>query len=481
MTESYYTPESKYLVYAYDSFYQFYYLTFRSYTKLEKGQENEFIETMLEFKKFHVDRKKKPDPYAGGELNNIMNVSNLDWDILWNRFNIQEYRGPLRDLMKQLLRFINWETFTRKVNKSNDLVLVYQYYAHYCYIHGINDKKRVEAYRKYLYETLRRMKKTPEEALCKMIEDYGNIFERGYEPNSLENTLQKSKKAVFNFLLEEADINEEVTYKGKKVILQNLLLYRILRCGDIPEWTIGEDNPNAKARLYLDDGQSNRLRVLFSKSENYTFSGEPLNSDFDEYDRATLNIMMNRINDTFNIFNDYRYRLYDDNQLNTLLETGMYTTDKAPFVDRFATIVRFLVANRNKNCRKSESYRDEFIEFIYNQRIKVISYGTLMSLRTFLDEDEFNNYVKHIVDSNIPIYFGDTLTLSDTDENSRIDAKIVNPMYAYQHNKHVIRTLENAEEADLSVTEQMVLSKIKEELSKYTSSNKLFKKQKMSS
>ena len=98
-----------------------------------------------------------------------------------------------------------------------------------------------------------------------------------------------------------------------------------------------------------------------------------------------------------------------------------------------------------------------------------------------ITKEEFTKYLKYVIDSGITIYFGDYLALSDNDENERNEAlEVDHSIYAYQHNKHVIRTLENVKEADLSVTEQMQLQIIQENLSKYTNGDKIYTKQKMS-
>ena len=51
MARGNYTPKSKYLIVYHNSFYDFYYLSFRPYVKFVKGQEDEFIEMMQEYKK----------------------------------------------------------------------------------------------------------------------------------------------------------------------------------------------------------------------------------------------------------------------------------------------------------------------------------------------------------------------------------------------------------------------------------------------
>lgn len=407
--------KSKYLMVAYQSFYGFHYLTFKPYISFEKGQEKEFMETIIEFRDYCKQDGGHADARAEDELKGIMDISTLNWDEIWEKTKIEDYCGPLKAYIERLLYFVDWETFKKKVNQSNDYVIVRRLYYLYCYANKISDEKENANYEEYLTAFLERTKKTPEGILCKMICDFENSFERGHGVDTVESYYYKAKRKVFTTLIRRANLDTIVQFGDKKISLKNLLFYRILKRGDVSTWLGDSDDPNRKEPSFKVDNKE-LLNVLLSACSDFIFSGEPLDNSFDDYDRATLTYMMGNIEGALKIFDKEEYPVYDQNQLNSLLETGIYQTNNSPFVDRFATMVKFICVDNPKAIMKNGATRPEFMDFIYSSKVRVISYATLMILKNYLSEEEFNDYLTHINDEGIHLYFGNYLGLS-SDEN----------------------------------------------------------------
>lgn len=446
MARGNYTPKSKYLIVYHNSFYDFYYLSFRPYAKFVKGQEEEFIETMQEYKKYYGENGGHADIEAVQELKSLMKYSTLDWNKIWKKVKLSDYCGPLREFIEELSYYIDWETFKNKVNQSNNLVLVERLYHYYCWCNDIKGKTKDRAYNAYLVNALSKMKKTPEDALCDMIDDYDDSFERGWGPDTVETALQKSKYRLFRKLIQMSNLDTlvDLPNETKKVPLKNLLFYRILRYGAVSEWKSDCDRYNNEPNLKVDHEE--HLKNLFKACDDLIFTGEPLNEEFDEYDRATLNIMMNNIDEAYEIFESKDYPLYDQEQISDLLEIGICQDYEPPFVDRFANIIRFLYLKDAKSLLPNGHNHDVFRYFIYNDKVKAISYPTLMLIKAHLTEREYTVYLKHIHDSNITIYLGDYLGL---------------------HNGP-IRCINNAKYSVTNPFETVELNSVQEELKKYT-------------
>lgn len=439
MNKSNYRPKSKYLRNAYDSFYGYHYLTFQPYMLFKEGQEDEFLETINEFKNYYSDTGNA-DPVAEDALESIMQSSKLDWEKIWEKIDVKDYCGPLEKLFWQITHYISWNSFREKVSQCDDLVLVQILYQTFFRDRNVTSQVKNKEYVHYLKNTLNRMNKTPEDALMDLLEKYSDNFEHGYQPDTINDQLQKSKEQLFRILLQITNLNTKVEYCGKRTTIKNLLFYLILECGKISSWTRDGDYFE---KPYLKVGHENQLKLLFNNCRNLTFKGYPINKDFDEYDRITLNIMMGELDKAFDIFNNNNgYKLYQSNQLTSLLETGMYHTDKTPFTDQFARIVRFIYLKQSKSAMEIGSLRNNFLEFIYSPRIKVISHATLNLLKTYLTEEEYASYLEWINDNNIPIYFGDYLGISN----------------------HMVRTIDNALNSDISIFERYELNTILDEL-----------------
>ena len=438
MAKNNYEPKSKYLMMAYQSFYGYHYLTFKDYIKFSKGQEKEFMETMIEFRDGCKKDGGHADCRAEDELKYIMKSSSLNWNKVWNQADIEDYCGPLEAFIDKLLCFIDWETFKAKVNKSDNYVLVKRLYQLYCWHHGIKDNIEYKAYNAYLDETLKRTKKTPEGELRKMIDDFTETFERGHGVDTVETYLQRCKIKIFAILMKKANLDTIVQYDKKKVTLKNLLFYRILKWGNVTSW-LGDSDDVMRDGACLKVDHESELNVLFKNCDDFIFQGEPLNSDFDEYDRVTLNFMMKNNEEAFEVFEDRNYPIYDQEQLETLLNTGVYETNNSPFVDRFARLIRFIGTRKPNAFMKNGAERMEFIDFIYSLKVKVISYATLMIIKYFLDKREFSKFIRHLNNEEIQIYFGDSLGLHEDKSkirtyNSALNSNDLTPIEKYEVN-----------------------------------------------
>ena len=254
-----------------------------------------------------------------------------------------------------------------------------------------------------------------------MINDFENSFERGHGVDTTESYIYKSKYEVFKILIHLANLDTIIQYDKQKVSLKNLLFFRILKRG-----YLNNNDREEKPSFEVDNKES--LKVLFNACDDLVFSGEPLDSSskdygsFEYYDRATLTYMMKDIEGALELFDKEEYPLYDQNQLNSLLETGVCPTNNSPFIDRFATMLKFICINNPKAVMKNGAIRPEFMDFIYSSKIRVISYATLMIIKNYLNEREFNAYLAHINDEGIHLYFGDYLGLSNSDVSTNLPA-----------------------------------------------------------
>lgn len=449
--------KSEYLMLAYQNFWGYSYLTFKDYIKFKKGQEQTFMDTMIEFRNYCKEHGGHADSRAEDELKYIMKSSTLNWKKVWEQVDIEDYCGPLEAFIEELLRYINWETFRTKVNKSDNYALVKRLYHLYCWHHSIKDSIEDKAFNQYLDETLKRTNRTPEGELRKMIDDFTETFERGHGVDTVETYLQRCKIKIFAILMGKANLNTLVEYNKEKVTLKNLLFYRILKWGDVTNWLGDTDNIMRGNNACLKVDHEKELNVLFNNCDDFIFEGKPLNNDFDEFDRSTLNFMMKNYEESFDIFENKNYQIYDQNQIETLLDTGVYKTNNSPFVDRFARLVRFIGTRNPNTFKKNGAERMEFIDFIYSSKVKVISYATLMIIKSFLDKREFASYIKHLNNEGIEIYFGDSLGLHE--------------------DKSIIRTYNSALNSDeLTPIEKYEVNSIKMLLDSFKRNNKVYKK-----
>ena len=492
--------KSKYLVENWIRSDNYFLFTFKPYVTFEKGQENEFIEAIYELRDYYK-KSGHMDLRVNDTLKYIMKISDLDWNMIWQKTNIDEYFGPLDEYIACLLNHIEWKTFKDKVNQSNNYIVVHILYHLYCRDNEISSKKEHAAYEEYLTIFFERTKKTPESILFKMIIDYTNSFERRHDVGSY---FYDSKYEIFKMLILRSNLDTIIQFENKNVSLKNLLFYRILKHGSVSDWLGDSDDPSrADPCLKVDNKKS--LNVLFSACNDFIFSGEPLNSDFNDYDRATLTYMTKYIEDALEIFDNKEYPIYDQNQLNSLLETGIYQANNSPFIDRFATMVKFICIDNPKAILENGATRPEFMEFIYSPKIRIISYATLMIIKNYLSEKEFNDYLKYINTFEIQIYFGDYLGLhSDSQTTSDcVTSPVLSPTYisklgtsiidgvkntsplstnVYFKNYHslfdnqsVIMTLNYATHANLNFMDQAKLDAIMKELNIHTS-GEVFKK-----
>ncbi len=457
MAKTDYKLKSEYLMVAYQGFWGYHYLTFKDYITFSKGQEKTFMDTIIEFRDYCKQDGGHADSRAEDELKYIMKYSTLNWNKIWEQTDIEDYCGPLEAFIEELLRFIDWKTFKTKVNKSDNYVLVKRLYYLYSCCHDIKDSIEDKAFNQYLDETLKRTNRTPEGELRKMIDDFTEIFERGHGVDTVETYLQECKIKIFAILMKKANLNTLVEYDKEKVTLKNLLFYRILKWGEVTDWLGDPDNIMRRDGPCLKVDHEKELNVLFNNCNDFIFEGKPLDNKFDEFDRSTLNFMMKNYEKSFDVFENKDYQLYDQNQIETLLDTGVYETNNSPFVDKFARLVRF-IGTRNPNAfKKNGAERMEFIDFIYSSKVKVISYATLMIIKSFLDKREFASYIKHLNNEGIEIYFGDSLGLHE--------------------DKSKIRTYTSALDSDeLTPIEKYEVYTIKTLLDSFKRNNKVYKK-----
>ena len=451
--------KSQYLMLARQAFYGYNYLTFKSYIKFSKGQEEVFMDTIIEFKDYCKQHGGNADARAEDELKYIMENSEIDWNKIWEETDIEDYCGPLEAFIEKILCFIDWKTFQAKVNKSDNYVLVKRLYHLYCWQKGIEESTKNKAYEAYLDVTLKRTGKTPEGELREIIDNFMEIFERGYGVDTVESYLQRCKIEIFAILMAKANLNTLVDYREKKVTLKNLLFFRILKWGQISEWIRDDEK---KPSLNVDHGK--QLRVLFNNCDDFIFKGKPLDDVFDDYDRATLTYMMKDIEEALEIFNRKEYPIYDQKQLDSLLETGIYQTNNSPFVDRFATMLKFICIDNPEAVMNNRINRLKFMEFIYSSKVRVISYATLMILKNYLSEEEFNDYLTHINDEGIQIYFGDYLGLRSSNDDNQ-----------FSNIKPIIMTLGYANDSDLNFIDKAKLRAIIEELGNHKSGMRYLK------
>ena len=432
MARSGYEPKSKYLRMYHETFYDYWYLSFERYTTFDKGQEKEFQEAINEMESYYKNHGGHMDAVAEDDIRSLMEDCDFNWKKIWKEVDLRKFCGPLNDYIETLAHYVNWENFKEKVNTCNNIEIVERLFYVYCRWHEIKNSKRDKAYGEYLTHALKRKKKSPENVLCEMIHDYEDIFERGHGVDTVESFLQASKKRIFRNLLLIANLNTLVDYNDKKVSLKNLLLYRILKYGDASGW-ISED----RKKPDLDIDNEEELKELFDACDDLTFTGEPLDDKFIEYDRATLNIMMNEEDKAYKAFNDRNYSLYNQNEIESLLENGVYQNTDTPFTDRFARIIRFLCLKNSKALLPEGVNHDDFIYYIYNYKIKVISYPTLMTIKNYLTEKEYQSYLNHLKEENIQVYFGDYLGLHG--DKSRIitygNTSDLNPFEKYESRK----------------------------------------------
>lgn len=458
MAKNSYTPESEYLKMAYQSFYDYFYLTFKPYISFKKGQEEEFMKMMAEFKKYHEEHGGQADIRAKDELKGIMDSSELNWNEIWDKADIEDYCGPLEAYIEKLLRFVDWEIFKEKVDKSDNYILVRRLYSLYCWQHGIKNATENKVYNAYIDKTLERTGKTPEGELRRMIDDFTEIFERGHGVDTIKTYLQSCEIEIFAMLMEKANLDTLVQYNNEKVSLKNLLLYRILKWGNVSDWLRDPDEIPQKEDAHIEVDNENELKVLFKNCDDFIFNGKPLDNRFNDYDRVTLTYMMGDIEESLEIFDKEEYPVYNQDQLNSLLESGIYQTNNSPFVDRFATMVRLICIDNSKTVMENGINRLDFMNFIYSSKVRVISYATLMILKIYLSEKEFNDYLTHINDEGIQIYFGDYLGFRGSND--------ANPLF---NNPPVIMTLGYATDSDLNFIDQTKLNAIIEELGKHKS------------
>ena len=414
--------EENYLVTYRDDEFGYWYMTFKPYVSFKKGQEEIFIKMMRDFKDYHVRKNEHVDCYAKERLEYMMkSYWKLDWSKIWETYDLQEYTGPLQTLLEQILKYIDWETFRNKVDEYNDLVLVRRFYTNYAHYNNKNIRIVDKAFKEYLNKALKRMKKTPEKALLEIIDDYEETFQRGHENRGAEYYLYNSKAKLFNILLSVANLDARVTYNNKKVLLKDLILYKILRNGRIKEWISDESIPHLK----LSEGQREELKNLLDNYKGQYFSKNVYDTDLSGYDRASLNFLTDKVDKVFEAFEDEDFEVYDYKQLSYLFKSGFYKTEGKPFVDRFANIMRFLTVKPNIDCMKGGLLRVEFLDFIYSDKVKVISYQTLLNIKNYLSEKEFSDYLCDLAERKVPIYFGDYLGLKkEKDEVKELDINV---------------------------------------------------------
>ncbi len=407
MARNGYEPKSKYLKMYYESFYDFYYLSYKRYTSFKNGQEEEFLESVKELEQYYKEHGGHMDVAAENALKSIMDYSSLDWKMIWDKVDLRAFHGPLDEYIEYLAHKVNWNDFKEKVNKSNEIEVVERLYYIYCDYKSISNEKRDEAYNEYLLIALKRKEKTPEDIIYEMVNDFEETFERGHGVDTVETHLQRSKMQLFKNILKIANLNTLVDYRGEKVTLKNLLFYRILKYGKLTEWCDIEES--MKPHLKVDNEKE--LKDLFNACDDLTFTGEPLDDKFKEYDRVTLNILMNKVEDAIDIFDERNYQLYNQNEIESLLENGVYQNSDSPFTDRFASVIRFIMMKGIKSLLPRGVNHEELLNLIYSKKIKVISYPTLMLIKKLLTEREYKNYLDHLKGDEIHVYFGDYLEL----------------------------------------------------------------------
>lgn len=291
----------------------------------------------------------------------------LDFNKVWLNIDIDDYCDISELIFKSIMKVISLDSFINKVNKCDDIELVYVLYMLYGKIHNISAEEINKKFILYLEEYIELHQNTYEELFLYHFATYRSGGNFVYK--ELVNLL--FSKINLDCVIDEGN--------GKTTLLKN----KIAR------------------KLYYGAQDKGIINTFLNLNPGIYFEGD-YSSDIDIF---RLNLIAGNLEKAKEIFNSDVYELYSLEQYNALKNDGYYDIEKYGMpVDRLKGVLFVLEINASIEPQKRKK---ALLDLIYSNKIKMVSCDSLDRIRASLTEAEYNEYIEYIeyvLNNNILIY-----------------------------------------------------------------------------
>lgn len=373
--------------------------------RFNDGEEGEFLELLKELNDFYPPYSETDDKIIDIIEKIRLHYCHFNWEEVFELmdFNIISKRNEA--LFNKILMSVFYDTFIKKMDKCNNPILANYYFNIYGKVNNIEKEEIDRVYHNYLDNYLIRSGNNPTDLLNK------TLVSTIKTQNGLN--IENSYVTFICCLLDKVLLNAEIS---KKVIIYSLGLNK-------------ENGLLLKRKVLLTDNA-----LVFENNSNEL-----------QADRVGLCLDAGYYNEAINTFESIDYSLYNKDALNTLLNTSYL--DKNTLYDRLDVFLELFVYRYNS--KQLYGLRKDYIyNYIYSHKIKVISCKSISMIKTMLPEEDYNSFMLHIIDNNIPVYWGEDHIYTLEYFNTKAARKLLsNDFDAYnkvrdllQRDKYVTRT-----------------------------------------
>ena len=373
------------------------------YYSFSNGDENDFVAILKEMIEYNntVYDKFLSESGRGAKTKErigkiIRNSPTLDWRKIWDIVDLQDLRGYNIDVFDKMLKSIYYDEFIEKVKKCNRYVLVCFYFIRYATINDL-----------------------PIDELMRDYNDYLDIYS--------QRTKNDLRQVLLDTVDHESFVKNQRSYSNCQLAYNSSFVAAVSALMDKTQSTF--DKTRVLEQIMLNkECQKPLIRKFLSLTSDLYFEKPGFKTD-----RVDLNILIRNGLDAVDSFYNKRYTLYDDNQVNDFIKNGTYRikNNDLPFTDRLSRIIRHYREQTAGNNYGGFN-KNDFISIIGGDKVRIIHYDDLKIIRDILDKDEFSEFMIHVIEDDVKVYFGDT-TLITYEYTTTKAPKLSASEWAMQH------------------------------------------------
>lgn len=333
----------------------------------ENGEEKEFAKFLKAWTKTVKDLYSMDISDYKESLMRIFinNLTTLNWKKVWLNIDPTIYINDNKFVFKYLMKQIDFSDFKEKINKCDDLVLVYNFYKLFADVNNIPFEKLCKLYAAYVDKLIKRTNSSYEYELNELLKQ--EDIDIGKDYSDIMCILMK--KANLNYPVPHTLYSENIITLGAQIA--DYLSYK----------------------MYPNENEIKTINAFLNTTNEMYFDISCLHST----DICDLNIIAGNIEDARRIFNSDEYQLYSQEQLDVLTKNREYRTEGYGYpVDRLYNLINHAISKRDP----------EFIkELLYSDKVKMINAKNLFLIENALDnKEEYVKYLAYLVKNNKIIY-----------------------------------------------------------------------------
>ncbi len=350
-----------------------------------KGEEIDLVNVLKEFNQNYKSNDDKYKPIVKNAVKSIIYSSkdNLDINKLWDYLNLDIIRDSNIELFDYVLQNIHFDDFMNKVNRSKDFILVCYYYIKYAKVNNLFKEDVMKHFDTYL-------------------DNYVDV--NGLNYDKFLDKLYSIEKLNKDYENRGLSVEESIAY---------IVHHSIGKISDTKfSWIMQKFSTNTPYGVKM-------VKKILKEYPDIFFT---------DTDRVLLNVYIRNSEEAAKIFNSDEYKLYDDAGLNQLINNGRCCV----VTDRFGHVISAISWATRKERGPGGFQKKDINSIIYSDKIKIISFDSIRSIKAILKEEDFNKFMLHVIDDGIVVYdrgYGNNTTAKYAIDNmpkNRIKEGIIN-------------------------------------------------------